>query len=300
MDRLRAISVFVAIANAGSLSGAARSLDEPLTNISRLLAQLEDHLGLTLVERTTRRMALTAAGRDYLKACRRILDDLQNAENAFAGLSNEFSGDIAVTAPVGLGRLHVLPVVTAFLAAHPQINVRFLLADNIIDLMAEEIDVAVRVGKLRDSELRASRIGTLRMVACAAPRYLEQHGTPTNIAALADHDCVTFDELPGGTRWVFNSKRYGRNAARVQSRLSVNTADAAVAAATSGVGIARVLSYQAQAAIDSKQVVPILQRFDDDQIPVNLVYRPTRTEYSRVREFVRFSSTMLRAELRTR
>lgn len=291
------MSVFVAVADAGSLSAAARILAEPLTNVSRLLSQLEDHLGLTLVERTTRRMVLTAAGCEYLKTCRQILDDLQIAENAIAGRSNELSGDISVTAPVGLGRVHVLPIITEFLQAYPQINVRLLLLDRVVDLMADEIDVAVRVGKMRDSELRASHVGSLRLVACAAPAYLERNGSPRSVAAIADHDCVTFAELPGGSRWVFDSGRHGRHAVRVRSRLSVNTADAAVAAAVAGIGIARVLSYQAQAAIEAGLLEPILQRFEDGSIPVSLVYRPARLENARVREFVGFASRRLRSRL---
>jgi len=295
MDRLRAMAVFVAIADSGSLSGAARLLAEPLTNVSRMLAQLEQHLNLTLIDRTTRRMVLTSAGRDYLKTCRRILEDLQISEGRIAGLSNEFSGEISITAPVVLGRLHVLPVITEFLSAYPLIHVRLLLVDRVVNLMDEEIDIAIRVGQMKDSELRALRVGTLKLVACASPAYLDRRGTPATVASIAEHDCITFAELPGGSRWVFKAARHGRNAVRVRSRLKVNTADAAVSAAIDGVGIVRVLSYQSQAAIEAKLLKPILQRFDDELIPVSLVYRSTQFENSRVREFVRFASGRLRA-----
>lgn len=297
MDRLRAMSVFVAIANAGSLSAAARQLGEPLTNVSRLLSQLERNLGLTLVERTTRRLVLTVAGREYLKACRRILEDLNSTEEALVGSANELSGEIAITAPVGLGSLHVLPIVTQFLKSNPKTQVRLTLVDRVVDLMTEETDVAVRVGKMKDSELRASRVGTLRLVVCAAPDYLERHGTPTTVSALARHDCITFAELPGGSRWIFSSKRNGRQVARVRSRLNVNTADAAVAAAVEGIGVVRVLSYQAQAAIEAKLLVPVLERFEDGAIPVNIVYRPPRLENARVRKLVEFLGHALRARL---
>ncbi|MBR2535689.1 MAG: LysR family transcriptional regulator [Hyphomicrobium sp.] len=297
MDRLRAIGVFVEVANAGSLSGAARQTGEPLTNVSRLLAQLEEHLGLTLIERTTRRMVLTAAGRDYLTTCRSVLDALNGAEQTLAGKSQELSGEISVTAPVGLGRLHVLPLVTAFLKTYPLISVRLIMADRIVDLMSEDIDVAVRVGRMKDSELRASRVGTLQLVTCAAPTYLAKLGTPSTVAAIAERDCITFADIPGGSRWVFASKKHGRHAVRVRSRFTVNTADAAVAAAIDGLGIVRVLSYQARAAIDGKLLVPILERFDDGVIPINVVYRPARQETARVRAFVRFLSDGLRATI---
>jgi DNA-binding transcriptional LysR family regulator len=294
------MSVFVAIADAGSLSAAARQLGEPLTNVSRLLAQLEKNLGLTLVERTTRRLAITAAGRQYLKTCRRILEDLNSTEQALVGSANELSGEIAITAPVGLGRLHVLPIVTEFLKSNPAIHVRLTLLDRIVDLMTEEADVAVRVGRMKDSELRASRVGALRLVVCAAPDYLERHGIPPTVSALSKHDCVTFAELPGGSRWIFTSKRSGRHVARVRSRLNVNTADAAVAAAIEGIGIVRVLSYQAQAAIEAKLLLPVLERFEDGAIPVNLVYRPPRLEHARIRKLVSFLGQELRLRLERR
>lgn len=297
MDRLRAMSVFVAVANAGSLSGAARQLGEPLTNVSRLLAQLEDHIGLTLVERTTRRMVFTAAGREYLQTCRRILEDLSNIEQSLAGKSQELSGDISVTAPVGLGRLRVLPIVMDFLNGNPKINVRFVMADRIVDLLSEDVDVAVRVGRMKDSELRASRVGTLKLVACAAPNYLARCGTPSNVAALAQHECITFADMPGSFRWVFTSKKHGRQVARVRSRLNVNSADAAVAAAVEGIGIVRVLSYQARAAIEARQLVPVLERFEDAVIPINVVYRAARLDDARVRELVSVLAEGLRASL---
>lgn len=297
MDRLRAMSVFVAVANAGSLSGAARQLGEPLTNVSRLLSQLEDHLGLTLVERTTRRMIFTSAGREYLQTCRRILEDLSTIEQTLAGKAQELSGDISVTAPVGLGRLRVLPILTDFLISHPKINVRFVMADRIVDLLSEDVEVAVRVGRMKDSELRASRVGTLKLVACAAPDYIDRCGAPSNVAALSHHDCITFADMPGGFRWIFTSKKHGRQVARVRSRLNVNSADAAVAAAVEGIGIVRVLSYQARAAIEANQLVPVLERFEDAVIPINVVYRPARLEDARVRELVRHLTDGLRASL---
>jgi DNA-binding transcriptional LysR family regulator len=296
MDRLRAMSVFVEVADAGSLSAAARRLGEPLTNISRLLGQLETHLDCTLLERTTRRMILTDAGRDYLKTCRHVLETLEGAESRIAGQSSEVSGEIAITAPVSFGRLHLLPVITAFLTAYPRVTVRLLLMDRVVDLIEEDMDVALRIGELPDSGLLAIRVGTLHLVACASPAFLRGlRGSPT-LADVAALDCVTFSGLSGGTRWVFKSKRQGRKSVRVRSRLSVNTAEAAVEAAMAGAGVTRVLSYQAKTAIDAGRLVPILERFDDTRIPIHLVYRPSRSDTPRVREFVRFAAERLRAQ----
>lgn len=296
MDRLRAMTVFVEVADAGSLSAAARRLGEPLTNVSRLLSQLEAHLNCTLIDRTTRRMALTDAGRDYLVTCRQVLEALEGAEGRIAGQSSTLSGEIAITAPVSFGRLHLLPVVTAFLAAYPRITARLLLMDRVVDLIEEDIDVALRIGELPDSGLVAKRVGTVHFVACASPEFLRRSRVPAVPSEAAALDCVTFAGMPGGMRWVFKSKRHGRKTVRVRSRLSVNTAEAAVEAAVAGVGLARVLSYQARAAIDAGHLTPILERFDDTPIPIHLVYRSARSDTPRVREFVRFASEKLRAQ----
>jgi DNA-binding transcriptional LysR family regulator len=295
MDQFRAMNVFVAVAEAGSLSAAARRLREPLTNVSRLLSQLEAHVACTLIDRTTRRMMLTDPGRDYLKTCRQVLEELEHAESRIAGQSTELSGEITITAPVSFGRLHVLPIIAEFLGAYPRINARLLLIDRVVDLMEEGIDIAIRIGELPDSGLVAMRVGMLKLSVCASPDYLAQCGLPTSVTQLAERDCVTFDGMPGGSRWIFKSKRYGRKAVKVRSRLSVNGAEAAVEAAVAGVGITRVLSYQARSALDAGLLKPILERFEDTPIPVHLVYRPTRSDSPRVREFVQFAAERLRA-----
>ena len=296
MDRFRAMHVFVAVVEAGSLSAAARRLREPLTNVSRLLSQLEAHVACTLIDRTTRRMMLTDAGRDYLKTCRQVLEELERAESRIAGQSTELSGELAITAPVSFGRLHVLPMIASFLDAYPRINARLLLIDRIVDLIEEGIDIAIRIGELPDSGLVAMRVGTLKFSVCASPNYLAQHGVPASIADVTERDCVTFSGMAGGSRWIFKSKRYGRKAVKVRSRLSVNNAEAAVEAAVAGVGITRVLSYQARSALEAGLLKPILERFEDTLIPVHLVYRPTRSDNPRVREFVQFAAERLRAQ----
>ena len=298
MDRFRAMKAFIAVADAGSLSAAARRIGTPLANVSRLLSQLERQLDCVLIERTTHRMALTAAGRDYLDACRRVIETLEASENRIAGQSEELVGAIAVTAPVSFGRQRILPIVSEFISAHPRIDVRLLLTDRNIDLVEEDIDVAVRIGNLRDSGLLAMRVGTLRLVACASPHLLKGRAIPSSPSDLADRPCITFSGLmQGGSRWVFKSKRYGRKSVRVHARLNVNTAEAAVDAAVSGVGILRVLSYQAEAAIQAGQLVPLLQNFEDTPIPIHLVYRATRSDTPRIRRFVDFAAGRLRSAL---
>lgn len=301
MDRFRAMKAFIAVADAGSLSAAARRMGSPLANISRLLSHLEEQLGCVLIERTTRRMALTAAGRDYLDACRRVMETLEAAESRIAGQSEELAGTIAITAPVSFGRLQILPLVTEFLSTHARLDVRLLLTDRNIDLVEEDIDVAVRIGDLRDSGLLAMRVGSLRLVTCAAPHWLKGRAIPASPSDLSDRPCITFTGIMhGGSRWVFKSKRHGRKAVRVHPRLNVNTAEAAVDAAISGVGIVRVLSYQAEAAIQAGHLVPLLRPFEDMPIPIHLVYRATRSDTPRVRRFVEFAAARIRQRYQSR
>jgi DNA-binding transcriptional LysR family regulator len=295
MDRFRAMKAFIAVADAGSLSAAARRTGAPLANISRLLSALEEELGFALIERTTRRMALTAAGRDYLDACRRVIETLEASESRIAGQSEELAGAISITGPVSFGRLQVVPIVAEFLSAHPRIDVRLLLTDRNIDLVEEDIDVAVRIGELGDSGLLATRVGSLRLVTCASPQLLKGQGTPSAPSDLADRPCITFTGIMhGGSRWVFKSKRHGRKSVRVHPRLNVNTAEAAIDAAVSGVGIVRVLSYQAAAAIEAGRLVPLLRHFEDTPIPIHLVYRATRSDTPRIRRFVELAAERLR------
>jgi len=191
----------------------------------------------------------------------------------------------------------VVPVIAEFLSAYPRINTRLLLMDRIVDLMDEGIDIAIRIGELPDSGLLAMRVGTVRFIACASPSYLTQYGVPTSIVDITDRDCVTFEGMPGGSRWAFKSQRNGRKVIKVRSRLLVNSAEAAVEAAVAGVGITRVLSYQARSALDAGLLKRILERFDDTPIPVHLVYRPTRSGSPRVREFVQFAAAKFRAQI---
>jgi len=178
MDRLDAMSLFVATVEAGSLSAAARRAGVPLPTVSRKISELEKHLKTRLLNRSTRRLTLTEAGQSYLTACRRILDEVIEAERTAAGEYSSPTGELVITAPVVFGRLHVLPVITGFLAAYPQVDVRLTLSDRITQLVEEHIDLAVRIGELPDSAMVAIRVGSIRRIVCASPAYLALHGTP--------------------------------------------------------------------------------------------------------------------------
>lgn len=290
MDRLAAMGVFLAVVDEGSLSGAGRRLAMPLATVSRKLAELESHLGARLLNRSTRRLELTDPGRDYAQACRRILDEVQGAELAAAGEYDAPRGELAITAPIVFGRLHVLPVVNQFLRANAEVDVRLALGDRIAHLLDEHVDVAVRIGVLPDSRLNALPLGTLRYVVCASPAYLRTHGTPRTPADLAPHRCITF-EATYPMPWRFEGAPPFTPA---RPRLLVNTAEAAVDAAAAGLGITRVLSYQAEDALRTKHLRLLLRRFEAAPVPVNLVYDGQQRVTSKLRAFLDFAAPRLR------
>ena len=293
MDRLDAMTVFLAVVDDGSLSAAGRKLGMPLATVSRKLAELEEHLGARLLNRTTRRMELTDAGRGYEQACRRILDEVASAEAVVAGEYDAPRGELAITAPIVFGRLHVLPVVNDFLRANAEVDVRLALGDRVAHLLDEHVDVAVRIGVLPDSRLNAVPLGTLRSVVCASPAYLKAHGTPRTPADLDKHRCITFDATYP-TPWRFADVPAWTP---VRPRLVVNTAESAIDAAIAGVGVTRVLSYQADAALRARQLRLLLQKFEPAAIPVNLVWDGQQRVTSKLRAFLDFAAPRLRASL---
>jgi len=296
MDQLAAIRVFVAVADAGSLSGAGKKLAMPLSTVSRHLRALEDELDTRLVTRTTRRLTLTEPGRAYAATCRRVLDELDHAGRSLAGEHAEPRGELALTAPVVFGRLHVLPVVTAFLKTHLHVTARMLLVDRVVDLVEEGLDAGLRIGNLPDSSLRATRVGSIRLIACASPSYLAERGEPATPSELSGHDCISFNTFSPPDRWTFGGEKERR--VTVRPRLIVNAAEAAIDAAKAGLGIARVLSYQATPALVEGSLKLILLDFEPEPIPVNLIHREDRLPQAKVESFIAFAAPRLRQALK--
>jgi DNA-binding transcriptional LysR family regulator len=296
MDRLDSMSVLVAVADAGSLSAAARRLGMPLATVSRKVGELEARLKTRLLVRTTRRLTLTEAGEAYLAACRRILEDVGEAERAATGEYTSPRGDLAITAPVVFGRLHVVPVVAEFLALYPEIDVRLMLADRVVNLLEEHGDAALRIGELPDSALVALGLGAVRRVVCASPGYLADHGVPQEPRDLAHHRCITFEGLAAARNWVF---WHGKTPAAlpVHSRLVVNTADSAIEAALLGVGLARVLSYQIAEPVAAGRLEIVLDGFEPPPWPVSLVHGGQAPLPLKLRAFLDFAAPRLRARI---
>src|SRR5215470_7881441 len=235
MDRFDAIRTLLAAVDGGSLSAASRKLGMPLPTVSRQVSELEARLRTQLVIRTNRKLLLTDAGSAFVAAGRRVLEELEEAERAAAGEYRIPRGDLLVTAPIMLGKLHVTPVVLAFLAAYPEVNVRVVLFDHVIDLVENHVDVAVRVGHLPDSGLVAARIGEIHWVICASPAYLSTHGTPVAPDDLAEHDCIAFEGLQMVRSWPFGRGADAKTVA-LRPRFAANTAEAVIEAAIAGVG----------------------------------------------------------------
>ena len=296
MDRLDSMSLLIIVAAAGSLSAAARRTGTPLATVSRKISDLEAHLKTKLLNRSNRRLVPTDAGRSYIEACRRILDDIDGAERAANGEYSAPRGALTIAAPIVFGRLHVLPVVTAFLVTYPEIDIRLTLADRVSNLLEEHVDVALRIGTLPDSGLMAIRIGALRRVICGSPAYFAAFGAPHSPADLSQHACVTFEGLMSSIAWTLGTSRSPTTVA-IHSRLSVNTAEAAVDAAIAGLGLTRVLSYQAAQAIEDGWLTIVLQSFEPEPWPVHLVYAGGRMLPIKLRAFLDFAAPRLRDRL---
>jgi len=296
MDRLDAMSLLLTVVEAGSLSAAGRKLGVPLATVSRKISDLEAHLRTQLLTRSTRHMALTDAGQSYVAACRRILDQVEEAERLASSEYSAPRGDLIVTAPIVFGRLHVLPIAVEFLKAYPAINLRLMLADRVLDLMEDHVDVALRIGALRDSSMKALRLGEIRRVVVASPAYLAERGRPTRPADLEGHCRVVFSGSFDLASWSFQTDGESETVS-FQPRLTVNTAEAAIDAAAAGFGLTRVLSYQAAAGVKAGTLVTLLEDFEPPSIPVTLVYADQRLIPLKLRAFLDYAAPRLRAAL---
>jgi DNA-binding transcriptional LysR family regulator len=300
MDRLDAMSTFLAVVEAGSLSAAARRLKTPLTTVSRKVSELESHLSAKLFNRSSRQLVLTDAGSSYLAACKRILADVTEAERTASGEYTAPTGELSVTTPIAIGRTVLIPIMADFLKAYPNINAKMFPTDRMVNLVQEQIDVGVRIGALPDSSLIAIRVGTTRRMACASPSYLAARGTPLTPDNLAGHDCISYPTIASPDVWTF-VRDNTTVAVPVHTRLVVGSVEAACAAARAGVGITIAFSYQLQAASERGDLTTLLDDYQPEPRPVYLVYAADRFLPIKVRAFLDFAAPRLKrilAELR--
>jgi DNA-binding transcriptional LysR family regulator len=296
MDRLEAMSVIIAVTETGSISAASRRLKSPVATVSRKVAELESRLKAQLFQRSSRRMTLTDAGRSYIDACKRIIEQVDDAEREVSGEYRIPRGELAVTTPWGLGHTHLLPLAVEFLEAYPDISLRLMLTDRVVNTTEENIDIAIRVGTLPDSNMIATRIGSIRIVVCASPSYLKGRGEPKQLSDLEKHACITIDDhtIPSAWKFVRGSRA---TAAPVNSRLCVNTSEAAVLAAIEGAGLARVMSYKMDAAKRAGKLSIVLEEFEPEPLPVHIIYTPRKPVPLKLRAFLNWMTPRLKSRL---
>jgi DNA-binding transcriptional LysR family regulator len=279
------MSVLLAAVESGSLSRASRTLRIPLATVSRKVAELETHLNATLLIRSAKGLELTPAGRSYATAAKAILEQLSEAERVAAGEYTRPKGDLAITAPIMFGRMHVLPVVARFLDAFPDVAVDLVLTDRVAHFLDDQVDVALRIGLLPDSGLIATRLGTVRRLVCASPGYLAANGVPATPGDLARHSVVSFEGVSSPTTCIFEADG-AEVAASFRSRLSVNTIDAAIDAGLYGVGLVRTNSYQVADHVRGGRLSVVLEAFEPSPRPVHLVYEKQGRLPLKLRAFV--------------
>jgi DNA-binding transcriptional LysR family regulator len=285
MDRIDAMQAFVAVADLQGFAPAARKLRLSPSAVTRLIAALEERLGARLLQRTTRSVTLTDAGTRYLERARRILADVEEAELAAEGERTRPSGRLVVSAPVGFGRLHVSPVMAAYLQRYPDVSAELRLEDRLINLVEDGIDLAVRIGFLADSSLVARHVGEMRRIVVASPAYLKRHGEPKMPAEIAGHQTIQFGSsaVTGEWRFVEEGREFRLN---ITPRFSCNVADAAIQYAEQGGGLTRVLAYQAADAIRRGSLKVVLQKFEQEPLPIHIVYPTSRLLSAKVRAFI--------------
>ncbi len=284
MDRLGALRTFVAVAQRGSFSEAARTLHVSPTAASRAIGDLEDSLGVLLLRRTTRSVSLTPEGAAYLERCKIALDELDDAERSIRGETAEPRGVLRLTAPELFGRLHILPIAMALMAAHPDLHVELVLTDRLVKLVEDGVDVAVRIADLSDSAMHAIRVSEIHRVLVASPDYLARRGTPESVAHLHDHDLIMFDNFAPNGEWRFGTQ--GKPAIKIEPRLMTNNISAAVDAVIAGGGIARLMCYQVADHARAGRLAYLLTEFTPPSVPVNLVFQAKRRSAPNVRAFI--------------
>ena len=295
MDRFRSIQVFTKVAECGGFSAAARELAMSPPAVTRAVAALEQRIGTRLFVRTTRLVRLTESGERFLRDCRRILTDLEEAEDAAVGAHGTPRGELRVTAPALFGRLYVAPIIAEFLDRYPLVSCRTVFVDRVVNLMDEGHDVAIRIGNLPDSSLVAVRIGSVRRVVCGAPEYLRAHGTPRHPRELADHRVIQALAVDGRAEWPFREDG-SPFSVRVKPRLRMNTNDAVIGLAARGWGLTRLMSYQVAPEVTAGRLQIVLSEFEMPPLSVHVIHQEGRMVSRKVRAFVDHIVDRLRSD----
>jgi DNA-binding transcriptional LysR family regulator len=295
MDRLHLLSVFAAVAEAEGFAAGARKLGMSPPAVTRAVAALEDRLGVKLLTRTTRYVRVTEAGSRYLEYARRIIAEVDEADEVAAGMTATPRGHLGITAPVLFGRMFVMPGILEYLRRYPEMEVSAMFVDRVVNLLEEGLDVGVRIGELPDSSLQAIAVGSVRRVICAAPDYLERHGLPRSPADLVQHSVITATGVSPTAEWKFAVKEKTLGV-KVKPRLSVTSNDAAIAAVLAGFGLTRLLSYQITPHLVSGELKIVLSDYETAPLPIHVIHREGRQSSAKVRAFVGLLVERLRSD----
>jgi len=295
MDRLQAMTTFVAVVDSGGFASAARKLNLSPPVVTRAVAELEERLGLRLLTRTTRVVRVTDAGARFAEDCRRILADIDEAEITASGTHTTPRGVLTVTAPVLFGQLYVTPILVSYRQQFPEVDAQCLFLDRVVNLVEEGVDVAIRIGELPDSSLQAVRVGRVRRVLVASPAYLHARGVPQRPEDLAGHTIVSAAGVSPVSEWRFSDAGTAQ-VQRLQPRMRTTTNDSAIAAALAGLGIARLLSYQVAAQVRNGALQPVLEAFEPAPLPVHVAHHEGRRVTQKVRAFVDLAVERLRGD----
>ncbi len=295
MDRLDLMTIFVAVAEAESFSGGARRLAMSPPAVTRAISALESRLAVKLLDRTTRYVRVTELGQRYLDDARRIIAEVDEAEDALVGINGTPKGQLTLTAPVLFGKMFVMPVVVEYLQRYPSMDVSALFLDRVVNMMEEGVDVGIRVGELPDSSLKAVRVGQIRRVLCASPQYLAEYGVPNHPHDLQQHRIVAATGVTPSVEWKFWQEQQALSV-RLRPRLTVTTNDGAIESALAGFGVTRLMSYQIAHFVESGQLQILLPDFESAPLPINVLHREGRHKSARVRSFVDLVVERLRQE----
>ena len=296
MDRLDAMRILLTVVDAGSLSAGSRVLNMPLTTVSRKVAELERRLGARLLIRTSRKIQLTDAGRDYVDAVRQAITQLDDADRRAAGEYDQPRGELTVTVPSEFGRLVVVPLIWRFLEKYPDISLEVLALERHVDFVEERVDVGLRLGELADSALYAVKLGKLAISTCASPAYLDRRGCPTHPADLSEHDGILY-RYPGAATWA-----YSVDGTEVECtprfRVRANTGSISTAAAIEGFGIARLFEFQVHQEFKAGRLVRLFEEYETASVPVHLVYVNQGLLPIKVRAFLDWMTPQLKMALK--
>lgn len=295
MDRIHLMSVFIAVAEEQGFAAAARRLAMSPPAVTRCVAALEEHLGVKLLQRSTRHVRVTEAGVRYLEDAKRILQDIEVANDNAAGITAAPKGRLTITAPVLFGRKYVMPGVLDYLIQYPDTEVSVMFVDRVVNLLEEGMDVGIRIGKLPDSSMHALPVGTVRIVLCASPGYLKEHGVPRDPDDLKQHRMIASRAGDHVTDLRFRTRNRERQLS-VKARLNTNTNDAAMEAALQSYGITRLLSYQIADHLAKGKLTTVLDDWQPEPLPIHILHREGRYAASHVRAFVDLMAARLRAD----